>query len=116
MLSALMMLRRIVPAFRYAIREEEFLNIFSAAVLVVVIGTLTFALGEGWHVVDAFYFTVSTLTTTSVADPELVLSDRWLKVFSVLYQLIGIGILVEVLRRLGLAFIVIRTQEKQKHA
>ena len=79
----------------------------------MLIGTLTYSFGEGWHVVDAFYFTVSTLTTTSVADPELVLTDRWLKVFSVFYQLVGIGILVEVLRRLGLAFIVIRTQEKQ---
>jgi hypothetical protein len=113
MLSALMMLRRVLPAFRYAVREEEFLNVFGAALLLVVIGTITYALGEEWHVVDAFYFTVSTLTTTSVADPELVLTDRWLKVFSVFYQLVGIGILVEVLRRLGLAFIIIRTQEKQ---
>jgi hypothetical protein len=55
----------------------------------------------------------STLTTTSVAYPELVLTDRWLKVFSIFYELVGIGILVEVLRRLGPAFIVIRTQEKQ---
>jgi hypothetical protein len=29
-----------------------------------------------------------------------------------LYQLIGIGILVEVLRRLGIAFITVRQQEK----
>ena len=108
-----MMLRRVVPAFRYPVREEEVLNIFSAALLLVVIGTLTYSLGQSWNVVDAFDFTVSTLTTTSVADPELVLTDRWLKVFSVFYQLVGIGILVEVLRRLGLAFIVIRTQEKQ---
>jgi hypothetical protein len=112
-LSALMMLRRVVPAFRYAVREEEFLNIFSAALLLVVIGTVTYSLGQAWNVVDAFYFTVSTLTTTTVADPELVLTDRWLKVFSVFFQLVGIGILVEVLRRLGLSFIAIRMQEKK---
>jgi hypothetical protein len=41
-----------------------------------------------------------------------VLTDRWLKVFTALYQLLGIGILVEILRRLGLAFIVVRKQEK----
>jgi hypothetical protein len=41
-----------------------------------------------------------------------VLDDGWLKVFTVLYQLIGIGILVEVLRRLGIAFITVRAQEK----
>ena len=55
---------------------------------------------------------MSTLTTTSVSDPDLVLDDRWLKVFTVLYQLIGIGILVEVLRRLGIAAVAVRAQER----
>ena len=64
-----MMFRRILPAFRYAIREEEFLTIFSAGVTLAVVGTLTFSLGADWNPVDAFYFTVSTLTTTSVSDP-----------------------------------------------
>jgi hypothetical protein len=41
-----------------------------------------------------------------------VLDDGWLKVFTVLYQLIGIGILVELLRRLGIAFITVRAQER----
>jgi hypothetical protein len=55
---------------------------------------------------------VSTLTTTSVSDPDLVLNDGWLKIFTILYQPIGIGILVEILRRLGLAFVQVRKQEK----
>jgi hypothetical protein len=112
MVSALLMLRRVVKAFRYAIREEEFLNIFGAGVLLVVIGTLTYALGSGWNVVDALYFAVATLTTTSVSDPDLVLQDGWLKLFTVFYLLLGIGILVEILRRLGGAFVVVRKQEK----
>jgi hypothetical protein len=111
-LSALLMLRRVLPAFRYAIREEEFLSVFGAGLLLVVVGTLTYTLGQDWHVVDALYFSVSTLTTTSVANPDLVLTDRWLEIFTVLYQLIGIGILVEVLRRLGVAFITVRKQER----
>jgi Ion channel len=82
-------------------------------VLLVVIGTLTYTLSQDWEVVDSFYFSVSTLTTTSVSDPDLVLEDGWLKVFTVLYQLIGIGILVEVLRRLGIAFITVRAEERR---
>jgi hypothetical protein len=70
-LSALMMLRRVLPAFRYAIREEEFLTIFSAGLLLVVVGTLTYSLGQDWHVGDALYFSVSTLTTTSVSNRNL---------------------------------------------
>jgi hypothetical protein len=113
MLSALLMLRRVGRAFRYAVREEDFLPVFGAGVTLTIVGTLSFALGEEWNVVDAFYFSVSTLTTTSVADPDLVLDHRWIKVFAVLYQLVGIGVLVEILRRLGAAFVVVRAQDKK---
>lgn len=44
-------------------------------------------------------------------DPDLVLQDHWLKLFTVFFQLIGIGILVEILRRLGKGFIVARREE-----
>jgi Na+/H+ antiporter NhaD/arsenite permease-like protein len=111
MLSALLM-RRVARALRYAVREEEFLPVAGAGTALIVTGTLAYALGEGWHVVDALYFAVATLTTTSVADPDLVLHDRWLKVFTVLYLLVGIGILVEILRRLGFAFLAVRQQER----
>jgi hypothetical protein len=47
-----------------------------------------------------------------VADPDLVLQDGWLKLFTVFYQLIGIAIFVEILRRLGKGFIVARQEEK----
>ncbi len=111
MLSARLMLRRVVAAFRYAVREQDFLNVFGAGVTLVVVGTLSYALGEGWHVIDALYFAVATLTTTSVSDPDLVLTERWMKLFTVFYILIGIGILVEILRRLGIAFVAVRAHE-----
>ena len=74
--------------------------------------TLTYTLGADWNVIDSLYFAVTTLTTTSVADPDLVLQDGWLKIFTILFQLIGIGILVEVLRRLGFAFVAVRAAER----
>ena len=84
---------------------------FGAGVLLVVIGTVTYSLA-GWNVVDSLYFAVATLMTTSVSDPDLVLQDGWLKLFTVLYLLVGIGILVEILRRLGQAFVAVRQQER----
>lgn len=62
-------------------------------------------LGNGWNVVDGFYFAVMTLTTSSIADSDLVLDDRWIKVFTVFYVLVGIGVLVELGRRLALGFV-----------
>lgn len=65
---------------------------------------------------DSLYFAVATLTTASIADPDLVLEDAWLKLFTVFYILIGIGILVEIVRRLGTAFVEVRRQEKADKA
>jgi Na+/H+ antiporter NhaD/arsenite permease-like protein len=114
--SALLMLARLRKAMRYAVREEEFLPVLSAGAFLVVTGTVAFAVGSERNIVDAFYFAVSTLTTTSVADPDLVLDDGWMKVFAVLYQLVGIGILVEILRRLGFGFVTVRAQERASTA
>jgi hypothetical protein len=52
------------------------------------------------------------LTTSSIADPDLVLTDPWLKIFTAFYVLTGIGILVEMARRLGFAFIAVRQQDR----
>ena len=111
MLSALLMLKRVMRALRYAVREAEFVPVAAAGLTLVVIGTLSYALGEGWNVVDALYFAVATLTTTSVSDPDLVLRHAWMKLFTVFYILIGIGILVEILRRLGSAFVEVTRED-----
>ena len=108
MLSALLMLRRFAVALRYALREEDFGRILSAAVALVFVGTTVYTLGSGWSVVDGFYFAVATLTTSSIADPDLTITDPWLKVFTAFYVLVGIGILVEIARRLGMGFIAAR--------
>lgn len=60
--------------------------------------------------VDGLYLAVATLTTSSVLDPELTLTDPWLKVLTAGYVLVGIGILVEVARRLGMGFIAARAE------
>ena len=112
MLSALLMLRRLASTLRYARREEDWDRVAGAGVLLVAIATLTYTLSQDWHVVDSFYFATATLTTTSVADPDVVLEDRWLKLFTVFFQLIGIGIAVEVVRRLGVAFVAVQQDER----
>ena len=73
-------------------------------------GTVIFTLGEGWNIVDGFYFAVCTLTTSSIADPDLVLTHDLLKIFAPLYILTGIGILVEVARQLGVGFVKMREE------
>lgn len=112
MVSALLMFGRFVRVLRHAFREEGFAPVIATGAMLILVGTLSYALAADWSAIDAFYFAVATLTTTSVADPDLVLDDGALKVFTVFYQLIGIGILVEILRRLGLAFAAVRMERR----
>ena len=112
MLSMLLMLRRLAAALRVALREEDFARILATAGLLIVVGTLTFTLSNDWSVVDGLYVAVATLTTSSVLDPKLTFTDPWLKLFTAAYVLVGIGILVEVARRLGMGFIAAREEVK----
>jgi hypothetical protein len=116
MLSALLMLGRFLGALRVALRDQEFGRILVAAGTLVLVGTIAYTLGEDWSPVDGFYVAVATLTTSSVLDPELTVTEPWLKIFTSLYVLIGIGILVEVARRLGMGFIVFRQEEVARKA
>src|SRR4249919_876385 len=105
------MFRRFFHAIKYAAKEESFAAIFGAAILLILIGTVTYSVGEGWNVIDGFYFAVCTLTTSSIADPHLTLTSEALKIFTALYVLTGIGILVELARQIGVGFMAMREQQ-----
>jgi hypothetical protein len=115
-LSALLMIRRLAAALRVALREQDFGRVLAAALLLIVIGTITHTLGNGWSLGNGFYVAVATLTTSSVLDPSLTITDTWLKVFTAAYILVGIGILVEVVRRIGMGFVVAREEVRAAKA
>jgi voltage-gated potassium channel len=117
LLSAVLMIRRFVRTLRRAAADPQFVPLAGASLALVITGTIAYTLGEDWSLVDGFYFAVATLTTSSIADPDLVLTDPWLKIFTVFYVLVGIGILVALVGRLGVAFVELRQEEKvQKDA
>ena len=109
-----MMWKRLVRTIRHALREEDFGPILAAGITLIAIGTITYTVGNDWSVIDSFYFSVATLTTSTPADPDLVVADGWLRLFTAFYTLLGIGVLVEVARRLGVSFIAVRGQEKRE--
>jgi hypothetical protein len=102
------MYRRFASALKVAAREEGFVQILGASVLLVAIGTVTYTTSQDW----TFYFAVATLTTASIADPKLVITSAPIKIFTVFYILVGIGILVELVRQLGFAYVEVRREEK----
>ena len=111
-LPALLMYRRFMRAVKIAAREEGFAQIFGAALLLVALGTVTYTLSQGWSLIDGFYFAIATLTTSSIADPHLTIESNAIKLFTVFYILIGIGILVELARQVGFAFVEVHRQDQ----
>ena len=111
------MLRRnrrfFIGAIRHAAKEENFAAVAGAAVILILVGTVTYSLGEGWNVVDGFYFAVCTLTTSSIADPKLTLTHEALKLFTAIYVLTGIGILVELAREIGVGYV---KEREERHS
>ncbi len=70
--------------------EFQILSLFVGVILFA--GTMFYHTIEGWRWLDAFYFSVITLTTVGYGDfsPTTDLG----KIFTVIYLFIGIGILL----------------------
>jgi uncharacterized membrane protein YkgB len=115
-LSALLMFERFAKALKIAVRDEGFAQILGTGLLLVIVGTLTYTTSQDWSLVDGFYFAVATLTTSSIADPDLMITGAPIKIFTVFYVLVGIGILVEIARQLGFAYIEVRRVERAAKA
>jgi voltage-gated potassium channel len=60
-------------------------------VSILVSGTTFYSFAENWSVVDAFYFSVTTLTTVGFGDPAPTTTLG--KLFTVLYIFVGLGII-----------------------
>ena len=73
-------------------RDPQFVSLALLAGVAIVSGTGIYSLVEGLRVVDAFYFSVVTLTTVGYGDfaPQ---TDAG-KLFTAVYALVGIGILL----------------------
>jgi hypothetical protein len=109
MLSALLIFRRLaIDALR--VPGGGLRAVLGAAAAPILVRTFAYTFGQSRSAADGFYVAVATLTTSSVLDPKLAIPEPRLKIFTAFYVLVGIGILVEVARRLGLGFIASRDE------
>ena len=76
---------------RLWIRDEDFRSLVFLVFLTLFIGTIFYSYQEGWGLIDAFYFSVTTLTTVGFGDPAPTTPVG--KLFTVFYILSGLGLL-----------------------
>ncbi len=96
MIPLLMAFRGLTRAMAAVWRDPETKALPVVAGLLVVTGTLFYwRFEEGWSIVDALYFSVVTLTTVGYGDIHPT-SDGT-QIFTIIYILTGLGILVSLL-------------------
>jgi hypothetical protein len=76
--SASLMFRRFIRALKHAMREEDFAPVLAAAAFLIALGTITYTFGNGWNIAEGFCFSVATLTTASIASPDLAIDEPWM--------------------------------------
>ena len=93
------LLRRFGSAVRRGWAEPDFRGLLYLVSIVIASGTVFYRAVEGWTWVDSVYFTVITLTTVGYGD--ISPSTPGSKIFTVVYILIGIGLLVSFIERVA---------------
>ena len=82
------MLRAIVRTWR---RDPQFRTLTILVVVLLVGGSAFYYTVEGWSVVDAFYFCVTTLTTVGFGDPAPATTLG--KIVTTIYIFAGLGLI-----------------------
>ncbi|MCA9919003.1 MAG: two pore domain potassium channel family protein [Anaerolineales bacterium] len=84
-------LLRLVRGIRDGLKEPEFRGLFWSVMLILLAGTWFYHAVEGWSWLDAFYFSVITLTTVGYGDfsPQTSIG----KIFTIVYIVLGLGVL-----------------------
>lgn len=82
---------RFARAIYQGLKDPEFRGLFLLVIAVLATGTWFFHTWEGWAWLDSLYFSVITLTTVGYGDfsPK---TDAG-KIFTMIYLLVGLGIL-----------------------
>jgi voltage-gated potassium channel len=88
-LTTLRLLRAVTSAWR---RDPQFRSLVFLVVITLLGGTIFYSTVEGWSVVDAFYFSVTPLTTVGLGDltPTTTIS----KLFTVVYIFAELSIIL----------------------
>jgi len=107
LISFILTLRRMLKAFFQLIKDKEFQVLLGLTAVILLSGTIFYSTVEGFTVVDALYFSVATLTTVGSATLEP--ATDFGKIFTILYMITGIGVMLSLILKVS-----VQMQNKKK--
>ncbi len=99
MIAFFVTLKRFVSAVREGWQYHEFRGLIFLVVMTLATGTVFYSLAEGWSLLDAFYFSVITLTT--VGSSDFTPASAFGKIFTAFYIFVGVAIILTFIDTMG---------------
>src|SRR5215203_2278341 len=96
---------------RLWIRDPDFRALVILVFLMLLTGTIFYSLQEGWSLVDAFYFSVTTLTTVGLGEPAPTTPIG--KLFTVGYIFSGLGLIAGFINAIAAENLSRRTRRRR---
>lgn len=90
---------RLCVGFWHGLHDPEFRAIAFLLAMAATLGSIFYHYSEDWAWIDAVYFSFMALTT--VGDANLAPTSVFGKIFTVVFSLIGIGLMLAFISRLA---------------
>ena len=109
LLRLVLFARTLVQLWR---RNPDFRTLVVLVFFTLFSGTIFYSLTEGWSLVDAFYFSVTTLTTVGLGDLSPTTTVG--KLFTVVYIFTGLGLIAGFISTIGTETLSHRRTRRQR--
>ena len=93
------------------IKDKDYRDLLITTLVVILIGTLGYHYIEGWSWIDSAYFSIITLTTVGYGD--ITPQTNAGKIFTIIYIINGIGIILAFINTLYKHYENMRDQSKK---
>lgn len=110
MISFILTAWRLLKALFGVMKMRLFWAVFTTLALILLSGTLFYHQTEGWPYMDAFYFAFISIMPTGL-DAGVVPTSTVSKIFTMIYLMVGMGVMLAMILIIGRAVIKFEKEE-----